>query len=229
MSNELITDIQETIKREKLEKFWTENRAYIIACIVLSILLTGAMSGYRSYSEKAAMAGTRLYLDALKQEDKAAALIAAAPKLRPAQRALAELTAGGQLADEGKFDEALTQFQALADAKGAPKVYRQLGTLMYVRISWARDTDKKDADAWLARLEPIWSDNGSPWQWHAHFEAAQILAAGKQDYAAARRHLTGLIGNADLPPSLSERAKALDHVYALKAPAAPAPAPAKTN
>jgi hypothetical protein len=225
MSNELITDIEETIKREKLEEFWSENRAYIIACALLAILLTGIMSGYRHYNEKAGTVSTRAYLTALKQEDKAAALIKTAPQLMPSQRAVALLTAGGLLADKGDLGGALKQYRALAAEKAAPETYRQLGTLMSVRIAWGQSKDKaKEADTYMALLQPLWSDKSSPWQFHAHFEAAQILASGKQDYAGARKHLTDLVDNADIPPSLRERARALDHVYELKAPSAPAAA-----
>jgi hypothetical protein len=221
MSNELITDIEESIKREKLEQFWDENRNYIIACALLAVLLTGLMSAYRHYTQRAEGRSTALYLAALKETDKAGALVKAEPHLLAGQRAIAELTAAGVYADQGKLADALTEYKKLADAKNAPKTYRQLGALMSVRLGWAQEKDKasaKDADALITRLQPIWADSSSPWQWHAHYEAAQILADAKQDYKGANGHLNSIINAGNIPDSLRERAKALYHVYELKAP-----------
>lgn len=231
MSNILIHEVEESLKRERLETLWKEYGGYLIAGVVLAVLVTALVTGWRGWNEKINMAQTTSLMDALEKEDQAAALEGLMQDLRPGHKAVARLSEAGLLLRDGKKDEALAQYIFVADDKAIDPVFRDLARLMAVRVEWADGAAAQDsAPSLLGALEPILKDKNSPWQWHAHVQAALILAHGSKDYEGARKHLAAVIGaEKKVPPSLMERAKALDHVYALKAAGAKGDAGNKTK
>jgi hypothetical protein len=45
--SDIFQEVDEIMKQERMEKFWKQNGAWIIAFIVLTILGTAAISGYQ--------------------------------------------------------------------------------------------------------------------------------------------------------------------------------------
>jgi hypothetical protein len=218
MTNELIHEVEEALKREELEKFWAEYRNYIIGGIVLAVLLTGVMSGWRAYTHKENTRDTALLVTAMSaEEDKIpAALEEAIPHLRPGHRALAFLAEGGALMQAGKRKEALAVYQKAAADK-LPGEWRDLATLLAVRTDWGLNDQKgRDAEELISRLKPLLNDEKSPWHYHAQLQAGLIAAHGLDDYARAHEYMKAVTDAEMVPPSLRERAKGLDHVYTLR-------------
>lgn len=223
MTNDLIHEVEESIKQERLEKFWKEYGSYLIAAAILAVLLTALFTGWRSWNQKVNISQTTALIEALDQENKPAALEQITGTLRPNHRAIARLTAAGLLLRDGKQEEALASYKAAAEDRDIQPVFQDLARLMAVRLEWGMQKPDANPQTLLAALQPIWEDNGSPWRWHAHEQAAVILAHAQKDYVNARAHLAKIIEAKDILPSLQERARALDHVYVQKiAAAAPA-------
>ena len=223
MTNDLIHEVEESIKQERLEKLWKEYGSYLIAAAILAVLLTALFTGWRSWNEKVNISQTTALIEALDQENKPEALEQITGSLRPNHRAIARLTAAGLLLRDGKQEEALSSYRAAADDRDIQPVFRDLSRLMAVRLEWGMQKPDANPQALLAALQPIWEDGANPWRWHSHEQAALILAHAQNDYVNARAHLAKIIEAKDIPPSLQERARALDRVYVQKiAAAAPA-------
>lgn len=218
MSNtELIHEVEESLRQEKLAQTWKEYGPYIIGGIVISILLTGFISGYRAWTHKTAIQQTTAIVEALATENKSAALADIIPSLTDGRRGAAFLTQAGLLIKDGKKEDALTVFQNASKDKTIPDIYRQLATLMAVRLqSDIKAGVQTDTDAMMTALTPLMNDKSSPWRWHAYIQAAIISAHDLNDYEQARTYLRPVLDSGtNIPPSLMERARALDHVYSL--------------
>lgn len=223
MTNELIHDVEETLKQERIQKAWKEYGPYVIGGVVLAVLLTGAISGWRNYNDRVNQAQTAQFIEAIESEDPAAALEKAADGMRAGHRALAWMSEAGALLQAGREDEARAVYRKAAADESLPPLLHDLAVLMSVRMEWAKSADageKPDAQAYLQKLQPLIQNGNSPWTWHARVQAAIIAAQGMEDYMLAHTHLAAVQrAGSNIPPSLFERARALDHVYSIRADA----------
>lgn len=217
MSNDLIHEVEESLRRERLAALWKEHGPFLLAGAVLAVLATGMISGFRSWNERANAAQTASFLEAvdLDEEKRAKALEGLSGSLRPGQRSLALLVGAGTLLQQGKEAEALEMYRKAAADRELPADMRGLAVLQSVRVEWSLGGG--DAQAMLQALQPLIDDADSPWRWHARVQAALVAHHGLKDDALARSHLGAVIEAEDAPQPLRERAKALDHVYSLSA------------
>lgn len=225
MTNDLIHEVEESIKQERMERLWKEYGSYVIAAAILAVLLTALITGWRSWNEKINTSQTTALIEALDQKDQVAALEQVTPGLRPNHRAVSRLTAAGLLARDGKNEEALAQYKEAAADREIQPVFRDLAQLMAVRLEWTMEKPDANPQALLGTLQPIWENAQSPWRFHAHEQAALILAHAQNDYVNARAHLAKIIEAEDTANSLRERARALDHIFIQKLAAAAKEAP----
>lgn len=215
MSNsEFIQEIEEDLQRERLVALWKEYGPTIITGIILAVLFTGALSGWRSWNTKVNTAQTKTLIEALKADNAGEALEAASADLRPTQRALAWLAAAGAALAADQPAKALAIYDRAATDKKLPALYRDLAIVQGTRLRWDLETDKADPHALLAILRPIIDDRENPWSAHAAIQGALIAAHGLSDYAQAHNFLAVVQRGDNIPPSLKERARALDQVYA---------------
>lgn len=220
MTNDLVREVEDSIRQEQLQTFWKEYGPYLVGAAVLAVLLTAAVTGWRGWTGGIHARETTALLQALDMKDAPAALEKAEADLTGGRKAAAGITAAGILARDGKLKEAAALYRTTAQDTSLPRDFRHLALLMAVRTGWTMKESGEEAAAqtqgFLDSLETIRSDGSSPWRWHAAVQAALILAHDKQDYAQARRMLAPVLSAQGLAPSLAERARALDHVYALK-------------
>lgn len=222
---DVFAELDEVMRQERMERFWKENKNTLITCVIATIILTAAISGYRSWNTHVQTTQTDKLIEALDSQKPADGLLAISDDLRPGLRGIALLNAGRALLADGKRDEAIKAYQQAAEDRMIPSDLRDLAVLMDVQLSPQTAENK---DALLKKLEGVYSDSKSPWQYHARLEAASILAHTGNDYTAALEQLKIISDAENLPPSLKAKALALTQVYALEAPAkAPAETPAK--
>lgn len=225
----LLLEIDEALKRERTEKILKEYGPYILAGALLAILLTGMISFYRSWDNRMNAEQTALVMDAMTTPDPAVALETLAPQLRPGHRAVAMMTAAASLLSKDKTVEAQNLYTKIADDKELPAMYRDLASLMSVRLAMSGDMKSLDAAALLAKLQPL-MDKTNPWRWHAHIESALIAAHLQNDYQAARGHLASVLNTEEIvQPSLQDRARALDQVFSQKLGAVKKTEPSTTD
>jgi hypothetical protein len=213
--SDLLQEIDEAIKRENAAKMWRENGPFLIGGLVLLVALTGAFAAWNAWELKKNTQQTNLLVSALETPYPQTALSAAAQALSGKHRAMAQLQAAGLEAQAGKNDEALKLYRLVAADSSAPGLWRDLATLMAVRLDWSATPTPEAAKTLSAELKPLLAKNNA-WRLHALVQAATISAEGLQDYKGALSMLNDVISNAATAPSLRERAVALDHLYAMK-------------
>lgn len=212
----LIRELEESVKQDRLNKLWADYGSYIIGGAVIIVLATAFFSFYGSYTAKQNAHNTRLMLEARESENAAERLTAIAEEFKPGQRSLALLMAAGRYVEDGAYDKAIRAYKDIEESNRVPDLYKDLGTVLAVKAEWGFAEDKPEASQLLARLKPVMTDMNSPWRWHALVQAALIAAHDQADYEQARKYLAPVVEQTDLPPSLTERARALDHIYSLK-------------
>ena len=220
-TNELITEIEEAVRREKLEKAAREYGPYVLAGCALAILITALSAGWQGWQARTNARHTETILAAIEgQTDdavRAQKLGDVAATLGADQSLVARLTSAGLYLQQKNTAEALKQFQLAAAQKNANPLLRDLAVLQSVRMEWDAAGDKADAKALIARLLPLTTDKGNPWQSHARVQAAIITAHGMDDLSGAREILASVLKDKDtLPATLVKRAAALDHVYGIR-------------
>lgn len=227
---DIFHEVDEMMKQERIERFWKQNKNTIIAFVTIVIVGAAAFSIYNNWNEGVKRQQTEQLIALFELPDFPASAAETSKNLRPALRGIALLGAGQHEMAAQKPQSALTFYQQAADDTAIPEEFRDMAVIMQTRLDAAIDTAAK-----LDRLAGVYNHDNSPWRYHARLEAALTEAHERKDFGAARAHLTQIL-NAEgiVAQSLLNKAKSLDHVYALKQGAAPpqdtqAPATGKTS
>jgi hypothetical protein len=209
MSN-LLLEVDEAMRWERMEKLWKEYGKFVIAFIVATILATAIASAWKSWSEHSRAKDTEHLTTLLTAENFPENLTPENLKMRASLRGIALVNAGAHDLETGKTETALKFYSQAADDSSIPDDIRHLALLMKARMI---NADAKSQENPAALLQPVIEDKKSPWQPYALMEAAAIAANRDHDLKTARAHLKQLLETEGLPPSLYNKAKALDLVY----------------
>ena len=210
--SDIFQEVDEIMKQERMEKFWKENGTWISAFIVLTILGTAAISGYKYWNTNVQEEQTAILVEMFEQPDFPAGITETVSDLRPGLRGIALLGAAQHEMDSGNADNALAFYQNAAQDNAVPDDFRGMAQIMTARLD-----EKISADEKLAILKNVFDNGDSPWRFHAQLEAALIEAHSNNDYDAARFHIERILrAEGAVSQSLLNKAKSLDHVYALK-------------
>lgn len=221
MADDLIQEVEDSLREERMAKFWQENGGYIIGGCILAVLLTAFISGWQGWNAKVNAHDTALIIEAIDSDDLVGNLEQVAPVVRAGPRTIALLTAAGKLFEEGRVEDARAQFDLIAMDQEIPDVFRDLAMLQSVRLD-TQLLSKSDpseineaAQALLVKLSALWQDDRNPWKFHARYQAGLITGSYLNDYKAAHQHLEVVMSEQNLVDSLKQRAEILDHVYEL--------------
>lgn len=221
--SELLKDVDEMMRQERLMQIWKTWGNYIIAAILGVILAVALNQGYQAWYKSAAEKSTAAIQTALNDKDPVTALQTLADGSRGNAAVLARLMAVPKALDAGKPDVARKLLLDARNTSSATQDLRDLATIQWVRLM-ATDKDTSP-DALIAALNPLMRDEGQPYAWAARIEAAAIMADRKKDYDGAIKTLAPMIDHPALPQTQSERAAALTQIYQLRQVAKPKPAP----
>jgi hypothetical protein len=202
-----LREIEEELRRERLEKLWRQYGTYFLAgaaLIVLGVLLYQYIEGRRI---AAAEARGAQYQDALtlandKKEGSAEAEFKKIAEEEGSGYAeLARLQLAGALLKDGKKPEALAAYEALANQSGADELLRSFAALQAaaLRLGEADFTEMQN------RLTPLMGDN-APWRYNAR-ELLGLAAFKAGNSNEARALLTPLLVDQKAPETIAERAK----------------------
>jgi hypothetical protein len=203
----LLREIEEELRRERLEKIWKEYGTYIFAAaavIVLGVLgykfwethrLNAAQDSGQRYEEALLLANDKKDGSAEKEFEKIVADGAGG------YRALAQLQLAGAQGRQGKKAEALATYEALASDDGADPMLRDFARLQAagLHIGEADFTEIEN------RLTPLMADD-SPWRYSAR-ELLGLAAFKAGKPTEARTILTPLFVDQSTPQSITERAQ----------------------
>ncbi|MCB1591313.1 MAG: tetratricopeptide repeat protein [Alphaproteobacteria bacterium] len=211
MSN-LLIEVDEALKQEKAAKLWKEYGGFLIGTIILIVLGTAALSGYRIWNKSVKITQTESYMEAVDTDDPEM-MTKLAASLRPGLKALTLWQAAAAYLEKENKKEALKLYASIQDDKNAPTEFRHLAAYQIARL-----TAQDDPDTGLVLLEKSANDYNNPWRNLARLDLAVLLAHHKKNYQVAREHLATIINLADLPRSLERKARSLDMLYAILAP-----------
>ena len=218
-TDSLFSEIDEDLRREKLEKFWKQNRTYIIAAIVLSLIGSTAYTIWQNKQTTAHEKATATLAGALqnlKDDNRAeieTKLVEFAQSAPAGTGALAQLYAAGVVQNTDKSADGLTHLRALAERKDVKPIYRDLAKLLLVQSR----LDSDDATLLQNELSPLKGD-GQPWRYSAR-EMSALLSLKQGDTDSARATFEKLQSDTDAPTGIRERAQRILSTL----PAAPTP------
>lgn len=215
--SDLLTEIQDSFREQRLQEFWKKYGNFIIGVVLVCILGTAVVSAYRAWDDSVRRADTTALLDLLDSPDFPKNIETAELDMRADLRAIALLNAGGTLLKQGNSASALSLYTRAADDSAISGDFRQLARLMQVRLSL--QDDKTDASAMRDHLAAIANDSASPWQHHAKLDLASLLATREQRFGEAQELLNDVMETQGLPDTIYSRARDLQHAYGLLKPA----------
>lgn len=207
--NDLIVEVDEAMKQERLEKLWQSYGGFFLGLIAMLILGTAAKAGYDHFKNQKNIIQTDIYLDALIDEHgNSDSLIAAHNKIQsPELKALVKIHAAGKAVQEGKKEDAVKLYNIEPTSSES---INGLSLMMQITQSDMAASEKTSA------LEPLYLNQKNPWRYHAYLEAAIINAHEKNDYKKARDLLKEIVSAENIPQTLQKKARSLDILYALK-------------
>jgi hypothetical protein len=204
-----LREVEEEIRRERLEKIWRQYGTYILiggALIVFGVL------GYKYWENSRLVAAQTmgaqyegaLYLMSEGKEGSATKEFETlAQDGTGGYATLARLQLAGALLKEGKKAEALAAYEVLANDSTADPMLKSFGALQAagLRLGEADFTEMQN------RLNPLMGDD-SPWRFSAReLMGLAAFKAGKSE--EARTLLTPLLVDQNTPDSINQRAQVI--------------------
>jgi hypothetical protein len=202
--SDIFQEVDEAVRREKLEKLWKRYGNFVIAAAVLVVLGVGAWRGYEWWEAKrAAEAGAAFDAAAeLLEQGKSAEAEAAFARLAgegtAGYRVLARLREAAALAPRDP-QAAVAAYDAMAKDSSVSPVFQQLASLRAAIIL----VDTAPLSEITRRLEPLAGPDGS--FRHSAREVLALAAFKAGDKAAAKKWFDAIASDVDTPQSLRAR------------------------
>lgn len=206
MSDDVMRQIQDDMREERLKAFWIENRAWIVGGIILAIVMTAALSYWRQHTLNRDAQATYELFNAMDAADEAA-LKKLAGEGRGTHSALAGFVTAAIHAQKGEGEQAAALYDSIAATRGLESVYRDLATLLAV----SHRLDTGDAQKLHAALKPLTGPK-SVWRYSA-LELQALLFARENKMKEAVDTLGVITGSTDVPDEVRARATTLRGLY----------------
>lgn len=229
-----IREVDEEYRRDRLAQFWARYGRWLLIGIGIGLV---ALAGYLYWREERAKAAGAFgaefsqTLERLEAGNTAGAkpeLEKAAAAPQPGYEALGRLALAAVAADEGRTEEAVRRYAAIAADDGMAVPFREAATVKQTMLQFDTLTTAQIA----ARLQPL-TQAGSPWLGTAgEMLAAAYMRDGKPALAAPI--FLRIAREPTVPGSIRARATQMASMLGVnalpEAPAAPAAvAPAKAD
>lgn len=223
MSDNLLLEVDEAMRWERLEKLWKNHGNHILAAILFIILATAAYSGYNAWNDHVKINNTEQLMSLLQDSAFPDNITPETLKLHGPLRGTILIQGAAAYLKQNKAKESLALLEQASADRSGPADIRDLATLMRARLL----ANQKAADADLKNLqrdlEAVTDNNNSPWRAYAALEAASLAANIDHDYPKARGFLATVIDDKDAIPSLRAKAQAMSQLYAAAEPSKETP------
>jgi len=215
---DLFKEVDEDLRREKLEKLWKKFAPLIIGFAVLFI---GGMAGrvyWVDLQEQQRIAESDRYQAALfeittgRQSEALEALQEIAATSKYGYDLLAELQAASLLIQKGRVDEGLATYDSISSNSDFDRRYRDYAALLAAMVV----LDQAYYDEATVRLEPLVRGDGS-WAFSAR-ELLGLMAMEKEDWAGAEATFLQLSLDPEAPEELQGRAREYLQMIDVKKP-----------
>lgn len=215
---DIFSEVDEDLRREKLEKLWKKTAPLIFGGVVLFI---GAMAGrlwwvdyqmHQRTSESEQYQAAVASLEAGRQEAALQELENLKANAEHGYDLLSALQAASVMVSSGRVDEGLAAYDAIAANSGYEKRYRDYAALMaaMVVLDQARYGEARD------RLAPL-IDEGGFWSFSAR-ELSGLMALETGDWETANEIFTDLNIDQNAPQELRARAGEFLQILDVKRP-----------
>jgi hypothetical protein len=209
VSDELIREIDEDLKRERYEKLWKRYGNYFIGLAICIVLVTAGVVGWQEYqsSQRIAQsdqfAAAQAMLEDGKFRDASEAFGALASNAAAGYQALAELRQAAALARDGDRAGAIAVYDGLSANTGADDAMRDLAGLMAA----LQNLELKNGDEALLRLKSLTAAD-RPFQYSA-LELRGLVHLSQGNTAEAKTDFTTLSDDSAAPAGIRARAAEL--------------------
>jgi len=209
---DIFTEVDEDLRRDRVEKLWKAYGRYVIAAAVLAVVGTGAWTAWTDWQRREAADQTRRLLGAIETAARAqgaapAELQTIARDGKAGPRALARLYEAGLKARAGDLPGALALYRAVAADGAADPELRDAAQVLAALVG-VQSLGPAEIDGLLGRLAAA----DSPWRFTAQEIAA--LAALRADQRPRARELYAKIADDPVAPA-SARARAAEMLQAI--------------
>lgn len=210
---DIFHEVDEEVRRERLQKLWDRYSIYIIGLAVLIVAAIGAWRGYEYWEAKKAAAAGAAFESALslseagKHAEAEAAFAKVSTEAPAGYRILARLRAAAELAQINPADAVKAYDELAADSSlGAT-----LQDLVAVRAAMLT-VDNAPLSEMQRRLDSV----AAPGRAFRH-NARELLALSawrNHDFTAARRYIDMIATDAETPPGTRARTDVLSALIA---------------
>lgn len=204
--SDVMKEISDAERKERLQQFWVENRAWIIGGILLAIIMTGAISFWRQHKINSNAQATYELFTAMDSAD-TAKLNTLAADGKGTHGALAAFLAAAIHAQKGEGEQAAALYDGVAKTRGLDSVYRDLAALLSV----SHRLDTGDTAPLHAALKPLVGKN-NVWRFSA-LELQALLYARENKMSDAVASLSTLLADTAAPDEVRARATTLRALY----------------
>jgi hypothetical protein len=220
----LMTEIEEDLRGEELNKLWKKYGSLIIALGVAIIVAVAGWQLWRQNQEQQRIDAAQQYEAAVKLiqdgklDDAMTAYAALAEKKGQGYAALAQLQKAALALNKNDVPGALAAYKALAADEAADTLFRDLARIL--RAMHGLETE--NPLELEAALKPL-LDPSNAFAYSAT-ELTALLAYKQGDAARALTLTEGLAADTKTPAGVRQRAEELAAMFKAAVPAAPAPA-----
>ena len=210
---DIFHEVDEEVRRERLQKLWDRYSIYIIALAVLIVAGIGGWRGYEYWQAKQAAAAGAAYESALslseagKHAEAEAAFAKVAAEAPAGYRTLARLRAAAELAQTKRPDAVKAYDEIAADTS----LGTTLQDLAAVRAGMLM-VDSAPLSDMRRRLDPV-AEPGHTFR-HSARELLALSAWRNHDFTAARRYIDMIATDGETPPGTRARADVLSALIA---------------
>jgi len=210
---DIFHEVDEEVRRERLQKLWDRYSIYIIALAVLIVAGIGGWRGYEYWQAKQAAAAGAAYESALslseagKHAEAEAAFAKVATEAPAGYRTLARLRVAAELAQTKRPDAVKAYDEIAADTS----LGTTLQDLAAVRAGMLM-VDSAPLSDMRRRLDPV-AEPGHTFR-HSARELLALSAWRNHDFTAARRYIDMIASDGETPPGTRARADVLSALIA---------------
>ncbi len=205
--NDILNEIDEDLRTQKLKAFWKENGVAIIGGVILALIMTAGLSFWRDWRDARNMKETAALMDVLYQEN-IEKLSSYAQEAKSDHKAFARFLEAGLLIQRKEKEKAIARYDEIAKDRKVDTIWRNLARLQSVTLQ----LDSGDPKKLQEDLTDMISAKKNPWKWSA-LELQALLFARTGDYARAAKNLEDIVSSSDAPDGLKSRAAALRDLY----------------
>jgi hypothetical protein len=203
---DIFDEVKEELRAERARKLWVRYGGVLAGVALVAVAAVGGWQGWRWYEQRQAGQVALTFMEVHRAAEapgadlraageRFAALAQGAPE---GYKILASLRAAALKAETGDRDAALAMWDQVAADGSAPRLYRDLASLM-----WAlHGLETQDPAALESRLAPL---VGSAWGASAR-ELQALVAIRRGERTEAKKNLEALAADVTAPQGVRERA-----------------------